>query len=70
MNNVILSLEQHAEQWIKIAGLLEIPDYVISSIQVSRLQNDKASLRRVVEWWFKNTHNPEWNAIQDVLIKG
>ena len=57
-------LDQMSNQWIRVANVLELPTFVISSIQVSQLDNDQASLRRVVEWWFKNTANPEWNDIQ------
>ena len=57
-----------ADQWIKIANLLKVPDLIVDSIVVSRLQDDKASLQRVVEWWFKNTPNPEWNVINVSII--
>jgi hypothetical protein len=46
---------------------LGIPFPVIGSIQVSRLPNDQASLRKVVEWWFQNTPNPEWSTIHQIL---
>ena len=48
---------------------LGVPDHVLNSIIVSRLKDDTASLRKVIEWWFKNTPNPEWNDIQQ-LTKG
>ena len=59
------ALDTMADQWIKVADPLNVPSTVVDSILVSRLQDDRASLRRVVEWWFRNTANPEWSAIQD-----
>ena len=59
-------LDQMSNQWIHVANELELPSFVISSIQVSQLDNDKASLRRVVEWWFQYTDNPEWKTIQQL----
>ena len=64
------SLEKFSVQWMQVAGFLNLPDYVINSIHVSRLEDDKASLRKVVEWWFKNTANPEWSAIRKISVKG
>ena len=63
VNNIVKTLEPISKRWIEVATLLELPDTIISSIQVSRLPNNLASLRKVVEWWFQNTANPEWNAI-------
>ena len=63
INNIMKHLDQMSNQWIRVANVLELPSFVISSIQVSQLGNDQASLRRVVEWWFKNTANPEWKTI-------
>ena len=54
-----------AGQWIRVSKLLGVPTAVSDSILVSRL-NDESSLRRVVEWWFKNTANPEWTAINAI----
>lgn len=61
------TLDTIANQWIRTAELLGVPTSIVDSILVSRLQDDRASLRRVVQWWFKNTPNPEWSAIQGVL---
>jgi hypothetical protein len=47
--------------------MLSLPYTVISSIQVSRLPSNQASLRKVVEWWFQNTANPEWSTIHHIL---
>ena len=60
------NLDKMSNWWIRVANELEIPTFVIKSIQASRLDNDQASLRRVVEWWFKNTVNPEWKVIQQL----
>lgn len=66
VSNIMQALINFSDQWIKIAELLHVPDYVISSILVSRLENDQASLRKVIEWWFKDEPNPEWIAIEKV----
>ena len=66
VNNIILALKGYSDQWIRIAEMLSLPNAVVSSILVSRLKDNEASLRKVVEWWFKNTPNPEWAAIDDV----
>lgn len=63
IGNIVRTLHAMADQWIKISIMLEVPDNVVNSILVSRLK-DEASLRRVIEWWFKNTSNPVWNIIQ------
>ncbi len=65
VGNVVKVLDKMSEQWIRISELLGVPDTVVNSILVSRLQ-DKDSLQRIVEWWFKNTANPEWTAIQNI----
>ena len=57
-------LYQMSNQWIHVANELELPSFVISSIQVSQLDNDLASLRKVVEWWFGYNANPEWKTLQ------
>jgi hypothetical protein len=67
VNRIIKSFEHVSNHWIEIATELGIPSPVINSIQVSRLPNDQASLRKVVEWWFQNTPNPEWSTIHQIL---
>jgi hypothetical protein len=67
VNRIVKSFEHISDHWIEIATELGLPYPVISSIQVSRLPNDQASLRKVVEWWFQNTANPEWSTIYQVL---
>lgn len=63
VSNVVKALHAVADQWIKISNMLEVPDIIVNSILVSRLQDDEVSLRTVIEWWFKNSPNPEWNII-------
>ena len=65
VGNAIKALTPMAEQWVRVSKLLRVPDRVVDSILVSRLE-DRDSLRRLVEWWFKNTPNPEWTAIQRI----
>jgi hypothetical protein len=68
VNRVVKSFEHISNQyWFGIAIELGLPYFVISSIQVSQLPNDQASLTKVVEWWFQNTANPEWSTIRQVL---
>ena len=67
VNNIVKALDALADQWIRVADCLSVPGTVVDGILVSRLPNDKASLRRVVEWWFKNSANPEWITIQEIL---
>ena len=31
---------------------------------------NQVALRKVVEWWFMNSANPEWNDIHQVLTLG
>lgn len=70
MNNVTSTLEQISKEWIMIAQLLDLSSNVINIIHVSHLEDDRMKLRRVIEWWFKSTPNPEWNKIDEVLEKG
>jgi hypothetical protein len=67
VNRVIQYFEHFSGRWIEIATKLGLPYQIISSIQVSRLPSDQASLRKVVEWWFLNTANPEWSTVHQVL---
>ena len=60
-------LDHLSSQWVEVANRLPIPSPVVSSIQVSRLPSDQACLRRVIEWWFQNTSNPDWSTVQKVL---
>ena len=70
MNNITSTLEKISKEWIRIAQLLDVPSNIINIIHVSHLKDDKMKLKKVVEWWFKNTPNPEWKIIQVVLEKG
>ena len=65
VNNAVKALVLMAGEWIRVSELLGVPSSVVDSILVSRLKNED-SLRRVVEWWFKNMANPEWTAIQKI----
>ena len=67
VNSIVRSLAARANQWIKLAYVLKVPQTVVDGIVVSRLQDNEESLRRVVEWWFKNTPNPEWIDIEQAL---
>ena len=69
INNIMKHLNHMSDQWIRVANILKLPSFVISSVQVSQFGNDQASLRKVVEWWFKSTANPEWNVIQQLYGK-
>ena len=68
VNNIVKHLSPMTDKWIEIAAQLNVPTSVVDSILVSRLQDDGASLRKVVVWWFKNTANPEWNVIDRILL--
>ncbi len=65
VSNAVKALDKMAEQWIRVSTLLGVPDTIVNSILVYQLQ-DRDSLQRIVEWWFKNTANPEWTAIQEI----
>ena len=67
VNNIMKFLDHLSNEWIKVANRLLLPSPIITSIQVSRLPSDQASLRKVIEWWFQNTPNPHWDTIQGVL---
>ena len=58
-----------SDKWVRVAEELNVPDHVLNSIVASRLKDDEASLRKVIEWWFKNTANPEWSTIQRMTIQ-
>ena len=72
VGNICDMLANYSEKWMKIADLLVLDESqivkkdVINSILVLRC-SDKESLRRVVEWWFMNTANPEWSTIKNLF---
>ena len=68
---IIKHLRQWSNMWIKIAELLGVPSSVISTISVitTHQRSDETALYKVVEWWFKNTANPEWTAIHHVITQ-
>ena len=68
INNIVNFLTHHqlSDQWVKVAEELKVPNRVLSSIVVSHQNDDEASLRKVLAWWFKNTPNPEWSTIQNI----
>ena len=69
VSNVVKTLRPWSERWINVAEDLEIPGEVISKIRVitTGQQSDDTALYKVVEWWFKNSPNPEWTAIAEVV---
>ena len=69
MSNAANSLLQLSDKWIVVASSLGVPSSAIDVINVSSRRDDQVALRKVVEWWFMNTANPEWNQVYDVLIK-
>lgn len=66
VNSVLQYLDPMSDQWVVVATKLGVFNSVINSIQVSRLDNH-ASLRRVVEWWFQYTANPDWGTVGKIL---
>ena len=62
VDNVLAYLYPLSDQWVTVANKLHLSANVIYSIQASHA-SDHASLKMVVEWWFQNTANPEWNTI-------
>ena len=65
VDNVLTYLYPWSHQWVTVANKLHLPTLVINSIQASQV-SDRASLKTVVEWWFQNTANPEWNTIEGI----
>ena len=55
------------KKWVKVAELLNVPTDIVDSILASHLNDDAASLQKVVEWWFRNTAKPEWVTINNIL---
>ena len=62
-------LHPWSEKWITVAELLKVPSEVISKIRIvtTGQQSDDTALYKVVQWWFKNSPNPEWTAISEVV---
>ena len=69
VSNAANSLLQLSDKWIVVASSLGVPSSAIDVINVSSRRDDQVALRKVVEWWFMNTANPEWNQVYDILIK-
>lgn len=67
VSSITKFLDHLSSQWVNVANRLSLPSPVVTSIQVSRLPSNQASLRKVIEWWFQNTPNPEWGTIQEAL---
>ena len=65
VRNALKALDTIKDQWIRISELLGVPSSVVNSILVSQL-SDEESLKKSVEWWFRNTANPEWTTIQKI----
>ena len=57
-----------SDQWIRVASLLDLPSSVTDIITVSCRTDNQIALRKVVEWWFMNNANPEWNVIHQVYF--
>ena len=68
VSNIVKTLHPWSERWINVAELLRVPTAVISRIRVitTRQESQDTALYKVVEWWFKNSPNPEWTAISEV----
>jgi hypothetical protein len=67
INKILEYLNPISDRWMDVASKLKLPVSVINSIVVSRFPNNRASLRKVVEWWFQYTANPHWDAIVQLL---
>lgn len=69
--DVFERLRKWSEKWVYVAGLLGLPASVISAINILTSHQpdmgDEGALHKVIEWWFVNSANPEWTAIDDVL---
>ena len=55
-----------SDQWIRVASLLGLPSSVTDVITVSCRKDNQVALRKVVEWWFMNNANPEWDDILNI----
>jgi hypothetical protein len=71
INNVVKYLDERmlSKQWVAVANRLGLPKYVILSIKSSQDHSNLVSLRRVVDWWFQATSDPEWSVIEK-LVQG
>ena len=65
--NAVNMLLKLSDQWIWVASLLGLPSSVIDVITVSCQKDNQVALKKVVEWWFMNNANPEWDDIHQVL---
>ena len=63
-------LLQLSDKWIVVASSLGVPSSAIDVINASSRRDNQVALRKVVEWWFMNTSNPEWNQVHQVLNQG
>ena len=68
--NAAKMLLKLSDQWIRVASFLRLPSSVMDVITVSCQKDNQIALRKVVEWWFMNNANPEWDDIQQVLNLG
>ena len=66
VTSICNKLDSISNRWITVAELLKVDYDVINSVMVSRF-DDKSSLKNVVQWWFMNTTNPEWNTVIEVF---
>ena len=66
VTNICNKLDEFSDQWMKVASFLRVDDVVVNSVLVSRL-DDQSSLRKIVQWWFMNTANPEWKTVLEVF---
>ena len=68
VSKVVKTLRPWSERWMNVAEILQVPSEVISKIRVitTGKQSEDSALYKVVEWWFKNSPNPEWTAILSV----
>lgn len=71
INGIMKRLEKISNKWITVANILKLPTSVISTINALTLHQptmgDSGALYKVIEWWFVNTANPEWTAIDRML---
>ena len=70
VSNAANVLIQLSDKWIVVASSLGVPSSAIDVINVSSRRDNQVALRKVVEWWFMNTSNPEWNQVHQVLNQG
>ena len=70
MSNAANVLLQLSDKWIVVASSLGLPSSAVDVITVSSQRDNQVALKKVVEWWFTNTANPEWDQIHQVLNQG